>query len=115
MKILFLPILVLVLGSCSTTTTDLTKALAGPEMVAMPQPILGRIRVAWNPVKTATGYRLYYGTKSRVYTTKIDVGAVTIYTVTKLPMNVRQYLAVTAYNGPFESKYSNQVYSKPVQ
>lgn len=43
------------------------------------------LTLAWDPAPGATGYKLYYGTTSKVYTTTIDVKNVTQYTIKDLP------------------------------
>ncbi len=66
----------------------------------------------WDPNQEANlaGYRLYYGTASRTYETRIDVGNVTTYRVTGLLDGVTYYFAVTAYDQQgMESGYSNEV------
>ena len=74
---------------------------------ASAQVILG-----WDPNTEAdlAGYKVYVGTASGVYTTTIDVGKVTTYTVTGLQPGNTYYFVVTAYNlSGFESGYSNEV------
>ena len=80
--------------------------------------ILTPVAVAQNPIKLAwdpntesslSGYKVHYGSASGLYTTTVDVGNVTSYT-----LNVTQsgtyYIAVTAYdNLQNESDYSNEV------
>ena len=78
----------------------------------------GTITVAWDPPATNAdgspltdlgGYKLYYGTTSGIYDHSIDVGNVTIYTLTGLTQGQGYYLAVTAYNAfNVESDYSNE-------
>lgn len=66
----------------------------------------------WDPNRETNlaGYRLYYGTASRTYETRIDVGNVTTYRLTGLLDGVTYYLAVTAYDQQGrESDYSNEV------
>ncbi|BCS54944.1 fibronectin type III domain-containing protein [Geobacter sp. SVR] len=66
----------------------------------------------WNPVvdaagkrpKTLAGYKVYYGKASRSYTTVIDAGAATKYTIHGLAPGT-YYFAVTAYD--LEGKESN--------
>ena len=69
------------------------------------------IKLAWDPntESNLSGYKVYYGSASRVYVASIAVGNVTNYT-----LNVSQtgtyYIAVTAYdNLQNESDYSNEV------
>ncbi|MDD4931825.1 MAG: fibronectin type III domain-containing protein [Candidatus Colwellbacteria bacterium] len=57
------------------------------------------ITLAWDQSQGATGYKLYYGTASRVYTTTIDVGNVFQYTIRNLqgfaaPINVRFIIGI---------------------
>jgi hypothetical protein len=52
---------------------------------------------------------MYYGTASRTYTVRINVGNATTYTVKRLSQGVTYYFAVTAYNQFGESSYSNEV------
>ena len=62
------------------------------------------------PLTDLTGYKIHYGTTSGNYTTVIDVGNVTTYTVTNLTNNVTYYFATTAYDtSGNESGYSNEV------
>ena len=60
------------------------------------------------------GYKVYYGTASGSYTTTIDAGNVTTYTVGNL-FSGTYYFAATAYDtSGNESSYSNEV-SKIIQ
>jgi hypothetical protein len=55
------------------------------------------------------GYKIYYGTASRVYNHSIDVGNVNTYTLTGLAKGQTYYAAVTAYDtSANESGYSNE-------
>ena len=54
------------------------------------------------------GYKVYYGTVSRVYGSPINVGNVTTYTFDLSPAQ-RYFIAVTAYNQFGESGYSNEL------
>lgn len=77
-------------------------------------------KLSWDPPTTTVegsgltginsilGYKVYYGTSSGNYTSIVDVGNVTIYTVTGLSVET-YYFAVTASNANGESVYSNEV------
>jgi hypothetical protein len=61
------------------------------------------------PLTDLAGYKIYYGTTSGTYTTSIDVGNVTNYTLTGLTPGLTYYIAVTAYDkARDESGYSNE-------
>jgi chitinase len=71
-----------------------------------------QVTLAWdrNTETDIAGYRLYYGTASRVYTTRIDAGNTDQYTVTGLAAGVTYYFAATAYDvDGNESAFSEQV------
>ena len=62
------------------------------------------------PLTDLSGYRLYYGTADGSYTTVIDIGNVTQYTVLDLAPNQTYYFVVNAYDlSNNESEHSNQV------
>jgi hypothetical protein len=77
------------------------------------------VTFAWDaPVggPAISGYKLYWGTATRTYTTNIDVGNVLTYTWSNLDVSAggTYYSAATAYikdtNGKItESGYSNEV------
>jgi hypothetical protein len=55
------------------------------------------------------GYKIYYGTASRVYNHSIDVGNVTTYTLSGLTKGQTYYAAATAYDtSANESGYSDE-------
>jgi hypothetical protein len=77
-------------------------AHAGPQSVSL----------AWDPNTDPglAGYKLYYGTQSRNYTTSIDAGSQISYAALGLQAGTTYYFAVTAYdNQGVESDYSNEV------
>jgi hypothetical protein len=72
----------------------------------------GQVTLAWDPNTESdlAGYKVYYGTASGVYTSNIDVGNVTSFTVTGLQDGLLYFFAVTAYNtSAGESGFSNEV------
>ena len=73
----------------------------------------GEISLAWDPSVSDNlgGYRLYYGQSSGHYTSTIDVGLQTTYTLTGLAADQAYFFAVTAYNSArtAESGFSNEI------
>ncbi len=76
------------------------------------------LRLAWdaNVEPNIAGYRLYYGNTSGQYTQSMDVGNVTLATVSGLTEGLTYFFAVTAYNTfGLESDPSNEIsYTAPV-
>jgi hypothetical protein len=71
----------------------------------------GNVTLSWdaNTETDLAGYKLYYGTATGVYSTTINTGNVTTYTISSLPAGT-YYFAVKAYNASgLESGYSNEV------
>ena len=69
------------------------------------------IKLAWDPSSEplVTGYRLYYGKSSGVYTNVADAGNRTDFTATGLDAGATYYFAATAYTGAGdESVMSNE-------
>ena len=63
-----------------------------------------------NPEPELVGYKIYWGTSSGNYTSSIDVGNTTNYTIEGLDEGRTYYFAATAYDGSNnESGYSNQI------
>jgi len=87
--------------------TALAMVIAIPSLVHAQSATL-----AWdrNAEPEVTGYRVYYGTQSGVYTVIRDVGNVTTFQVTGLDVSLNYYFAVQAYasNG-LSSALSNEV------
>jgi PKD repeat protein len=74
--------------------------------------VAGQATLAWDPSTDpkVTGYMLYYGQASGSYTTAVDVGNVTTYTVFNLTEGRTYYYAVKARDAAgIESAFSNQV------
>jgi hypothetical protein len=73
------------------------------------------VTLAWDPKFDASlsGYKIHYGTASRSYSTTINTGTVTSYTVKGLTSGT-YYFAVTAYySAGTETGYSNEVSGNP--
>src|SRR5205085_7771374 len=88
-------------GNAATSTVTVTVANT-----------TAQVTLAWDPNTESdlAGYKVYIGTASGVYTTTIDVGNVTTYTVTGLAPGATYYFVVTAYDtGGLESGFSNEV------
>jgi hypothetical protein len=66
------------------------------------------ITLAWDASSGATGYKLYWGSASKVYQYGQELSNVTQYTVT-ISTPGTYYFACTARNGSGESAYSNEV------
>jgi len=74
--------------------------------------VYGTVSLAWNPSpdSTVTGYRIYFGPSSGVYTNSIAFGRVTNETVRNLTIGSTYYFAAVAFNGVgLESPFSNEV------
>lgn len=68
------------------------------------------VTLAWNAsLGGAQGYRIYYGTVEGVYTSSVDVGNVTRYTLSGLQTDVTYFFVTRAYNDEGESGNSNEV------
>ena len=71
--------------------------------------------LVWSPSPTegVVGYKVYYGTASRNYSTVLYAGLMLDYTVKGLDGATRYYFAVTAYTSDGESDFSNEVSAIP--
>ena len=70
------------------------------------------VSLAWNAntESNITGYNVYYGTVSKTYTSKVNVGNFTSATLSGLNAGQTYYFAATALNSAgLESGYSNEV------
>jgi hypothetical protein len=75
--------------------------------------LAGNVKLAWDPVAGATGYRLHYGTASGNYSSNIDATNQTTITVLGLTDGVTYFFAVKAYNSSTTSAFSNEVNAIP--
>jgi hypothetical protein len=74
------------------------------------------VTLAWDPnaEPDVTGYRVYYGTSSGVYTQSLDAGSATTIAIPNLLDGTTYYFAVTAYNTEaLESAWSNEITYTP--
>lgn len=73
----------------------------------------GTVNLAWDPSASSNvgGYKVAYGTSSGSYTSTIDVGNKTSYSLTSLQDGAKYYFAVKAYDTTktTESAYSNEI------
>ncbi|MDZ7260776.1 MAG: fibronectin type III domain-containing protein, partial [candidate division KSB1 bacterium] len=72
----------------------------------------GSLIVSWDPNKEADlkGYKIYYGTATRNYSSIVDVGNIISHTVNNLSEGVTYFFAVTAYDtAGNESDFSVEV------
>ncbi|OPY02994.1 MAG: Fibronectin type III domain protein [Syntrophorhabdus sp. PtaB.Bin047] len=68
------------------------------------------VTLGWDASAGVSGYKIYRGTASGSYTTSVDVGNTTSYTLSDLASGTTYYFAVTAYDSSKEeSGYSNEV------
>jgi hypothetical protein len=71
-----------------------------------------QVTLAWDPNTDLelAGYRIYYGSLSDQYSSSVDVGNQTSYTLSNLPDGKTYYFAATAYDREgYESDFSNEV------
>jgi hypothetical protein len=71
-----------------------------------------QVTLAWDPDSNpeVSGYKLRYGTESAKYSSTLDTGDYTSYTVASLQPGVTYYFAATAYDpNKIESDFSNEV------
>jgi hypothetical protein len=102
----------------ATTVAATLSGVSGSTGITVLAPTTGSIALAWDaattysdgsPITDVAGYKVYYGTSPGSYSSSIDVGNVTTYTITNLPSGV-YYVAVTVRNlSGSESPYSNEV------
>jgi hypothetical protein len=71
-----------------------------------------QVTLAWDPNTDPdlAGYRIHYGLLSDQYSSSVDVGNQTSYTVVSLEGGKTYYFAATAYDqAGYESDFSNEV------
>ena len=79
---------------------------------ASTQGLAAQVTLAWdaNTDPSVAGYKLYYGYASRTYSTPVNVGKVTQYTLTGIQEGKNCYFAVTAYDASGnESAFSTEL------
>jgi len=92
-------------------------------IVLIAPALAGSATLSWsgNTESDLAGYKVYYGTTARTgtdpkvctmcgYSTKVDVGKVTTYTISNLTNNTTYYFSITAYDtSNNESVFSSEV------
>ncbi|MBI5415287.1 MAG: fibronectin type III domain-containing protein, partial [Candidatus Omnitrophica bacterium] len=73
-----------------------------------------QVTLTWAAAAGATGYKIYYGTTSRVYGTPVSVGNLTSFTLTGLVNGTAYYFTVSGTNTSGESIRSNEMSATPV-
>ena len=73
------------------------------------QALSGRVKIEWESVPFANGYRVRYGTSPGSYDHEVDAGNVTGYVFRNLANYTPYYFTVVAYNGVGESLSSNEL------
>jgi hypothetical protein len=84
--------------------------LSGQAAFAYTSP-LSSVTLAWTAsTSMVAGYRIHDGVASQTYTNVVDVGDVTVATVSGLTPGVQYFFAVTAYDSTgLESPFSSEV------
>lgn len=65
--------------------------------------------VSWTQIATATGYKVFWGTRSKLYTYSQDVGNQLSYRVGNLISGTTYYFSAKSYKTGQESTYGNEV------
>jgi hypothetical protein len=74
------------------------------------------VTLAWDPSPddSVTGYYIWYGTVSQIYTQRIDAGNATTQTVSGLTEGVTYFFAICAYDAEgYTSDFSNEIIFTP--
>ncbi len=107
----------------STTIAALSTLSGNISSSTMLTVTTGSATLAWNapttntdgtPLTDLAGYKIYYGTSSGNYTSSVNIGNVTSYTITNLSSGT-YFFAMTTYDtSGIESSFSNEL-SKTIQ
>ncbi len=74
-----------------------------------PTPIVIKPAFAtWKQIATATGYKIFWGTTSRIYSYSQDVGTNLQYQVPNLAQGKTYYFSGKSYNASQTSPYGNE-------
>jgi hypothetical protein len=97
-----------------TIPADAYPYLPAPAGLRLSKAERSNLDVTWTPVSGATGYRVYYGTESRLSPAfegypEYNAVTATSHTLTGLPVGDKAiYVSVTAVQGATESPYSGE-------
>lgn len=82
-----------------------------PEVPYMhnPLPLKNAVKISWDPVYGALGYKIKFGTEKGKYTAAFNVGNLTSYTVWTLKSGQTYFFEVSAYNNTGESAPTDAV------
>lgn len=69
--------------------------------------------VSWTQIANATGYKLFWGTRSRVYGYSQDVGNQTNYRVGNLIGGTTYYFSAKSYNATDLTGFGNEATFRP--
>lgn len=69
--------------------------------------------VSWTQIADATGYKLFWGTRSKVYTYSQDVGNQTSYRVGNLIGGTNYYFSAKSYNATELTGFGNEASFRP--
>ena len=82
-------------------------------IIATDQMTGGRVFLSWPPISGATGYKVYYGENSGVYTDTIDTQASSLF-LNNLTDNKKYYFAFKSYDANrVDSDLSSEVWATP--
>ncbi len=101
-KILSLPRKKVYVGYTNTSNYFFNR-IPEPPSVHDAIPLKNAIKISWDPVYGAKGYRIKMGTEKGKYTSTIDAGNLNSYTVWTLQTGQTYYFVVAAYNDKGES------------
>lgn len=82
----------------NTPSQRILLSLSSLLLLASGAAFAGEIRLEWDAVPTASGYRVFYGTSAGQYSSTLDVGPATQAVVTGLTACTQYFIAVKAYN-----------------
>jgi hypothetical protein len=97
----------------SSTNQVLAAGPPAAPTLFVPSPANQAVRLSWTPVDGATAYAIKFGTEADHYPSRVEVGALTAYTITTLTNGKEYHFVVVASNEKGESKASNSMNAVP--